>query len=249
MIDLHCHLLPGVDDGAPDLESALELAQLAVDNGIRRAVLTPHVHPGRYENTLASLVPVFEGFAGAVADARIPLELALAGEVRVSPEVLPMIADGDVPFLGEWEGKPVVLLELPHSHIPPGSDKLVAWLVSRGIQPMIAHPERNKDVMRRYDKIAPFIDAGCLFQVTAMSVAGAFGEGAHRRALELLEAGVVTILASDAHNSKHRPPALEAGRLAAAKVLGEEESWALVRERPRRLSESKFAATGTTSAA
>ncbi len=240
MIDLHCHLLPGVDDGAPDLETALDLARLAVDNGITHAVLTPHVHPGRYENTLVSLSPVFESFVAAVSEADIALELALAGEVRVSPEILPMIADGEVPFLGEWQGKPVVLLELPHSHIPPGSDKLVAWLAARDIQPMIAHPERNKDVMRNYDKIEPFIEAGCLFQVTAMSVAGAFGEGAHRRALELLDAGVVTVLASDAHNSKHRPPALEAGRLAAAERVGEAESWQLVRDRPGLLAQSKF---------
>ncbi|MEM0954647.1 MAG: CpsB/CapC family capsule biosynthesis tyrosine phosphatase [Pseudomonadota bacterium] len=240
MIDLHCHFLPGVDDGPADMETAIPLAQQAFDNGITHAVITPHVHPGRYENTRSSLQTVFDTFKQALSDAGVPLSIGLAGEVRVSPEVLPMIADGEIPFLGEWEGKPVVLLELPHSHVPPGSDKLVGWLINKGFQPMIAHPERNKDVMRKLTKLDPFVEAGCLFQLTAMSVAGRFGEGAHTRAIELLEAGVVTIIASDAHNHNHRPPVLEPGRQAAAEIVGEAESWQLVRDRPMAIAQSKF---------
>ncbi len=240
MIDLHCHFLPGVDDGPADLATAIPLAQQAFDNGITHSVITPHIHPGRYENSLSSLSAEFNAFKTALAEADVPLEIALAGEVRVSPEVLPMIADGEVPFLGEWEGKPVVLLELPHSHVPPGSDKLVGWLIGKGFQPMIAHPERNKDVIRKISKIEPFVEAGCLFQLTAMSVAGRFGEGAHKRAIEFLEAGVATIIASDAHNVNHRPPDLEVGRIAAAEIVGEEESWQLVRERPMAIAHSKF---------
>jgi protein-tyrosine phosphatase len=232
MIDLHCHLLPGIDDGPDTLEGALELARLAVKNGITHATVTPHIHPGRYENTLLSITTVFRAFAAALASEDIALELGMAGEVRVSPEILPMVEQGLIPFLGEWRGKPVMLLELPHSHVPPGSDKLVRWLLDRNIQPMIAHPERNKGVMRSLDKIQPFVELGCLFQLTAMSVAGRFGEGAERRACDLLEMGVVTIIASDAHNVNHRPPDLEPGRAAAAEIVGEAESWQLVQQRP-----------------
>lgn len=241
MIDLHCHLLPGIDDGPDDAATALELAKSAVANGITHAVVTPHIHPGRYENTAQSIAAVYQSFSRQLSDNNIPLQLGMAGEVRICPEVLVMVEQGQIPFLGEWEGKQVMLLELPHSHVPPGSDKLVQWLLDRNIQPMIAHPERNKGVMRDYAKIEPFIELGCLFQVTAMSIAGKFGPGAHQRSQELLEAGVVTIIASDAHNVAHRPPDLEPGRQAAAEIVGEEESWQLVKHRPLKLSSSLFA--------
>ncbi|MEP5764904.1 MAG: CpsB/CapC family capsule biosynthesis tyrosine phosphatase [Halieaceae bacterium] len=243
MIDLHCHLLPGIDDGPATPEQALELAALAVANGITHATVTPHVHPGRYENTTASITAVLEAFRAGLAEHNIGLQLGMAGEVRISPEILIMVEQGLVPFLGQWQGKQVMLLELPHSHVPPGSDKLVQWLLDRNIQPMIAHPERNKDVMRDLDKITPFVELGCLFQLTAMSVAGRFGEAAEHRALDLLEMGVVTIIASDAHNVKHRPPDLEPGRAAAARIVGEEESWRLVRERPLQIAQSLFTET------
>ena len=100
---------------------------------------------------------------------------------------------------------------------------------------MIAHPERNKDIMRSIDKLLPFVRLGCLLQLTAGAVAGAFGEPARLRAVDLLGRGWVTILASDAHNMEARPPELEPGRLAAARVVGEEESWQLVRERPAQI--------------
>src|SRR5690606_29549077 len=116
----------------------------------------------------------------------------------------------------------VFLLEFPHSHIPPGSDKLVRWLLDRRILPMIAHPERNKDIMRKFDKVQPFIEMKCLLQLTAGSVAGDFGEAAQMTARKLLETGKVSILASDAHNVTHRPPRLDHGRDAAAEIVGEE---------------------------
>ena len=240
MIDLHCHLLPGIDDGPQTLDDALELAAIAVANGITHATVTPHVHPGRYENTAVSIVDVFERYRAELAARSVDLKLGMAGEVRISPEILVMVDQGLIPFLGVWEGRRVMLLELPHSHVPPGADKLVQWLLDRDIQPMIAHPERNKDVMRNLDKITPFVELGCLFQLTAMSVAGRFGAPAEQRAVQLLEMGVVTIIASDAHNAKHRPPDLEPGRQAAAMILGEEESWKLVRQRPLEIAATLF---------
>jgi protein-tyrosine phosphatase len=129
-----------------------------------------------------------------------------------------------------------MLLELPHSHVPVGADKLVEWLLKQGIRPMIAHPERNKDIMRSVDKLLPFVRLGCLLQVTAGAVAGAFGEGARARAVDLLGKGWVTVLASDAHNLEARPPELEPGRAAAAVIVGEAESWNLVRHRPAEIT-------------
>lgn len=240
MIDLHCHLLPGIDDGPETLEQALELARIAVANGITHSVVTPHIHPGRYANDATSIQQSLAEFRSAIEAEGIPLQLGFAGEVRLGIEVLEMVQEEQIPFYGEYEGKKVMLLELPHSHVPLGSDKLVRWLLDQNILPMIAHPERNKDIMRRLDKIEPFVDLGCLFQLTASSVAGMFGEPAFETALALLEKGCVTILASDAHNAQHRPPQLDHGRDAAADIIGTDLAEELVTKRPWGLVEGQF---------
>ena len=240
MIDLHCHMLPGIDDGAQDIDEALALAHAAVENGIKRTVLTPHMHEGRYANDRSSLQPCLEQFRETLAATGINLEVGLAAEVRIGFEVLNWLQAGEIPFLGKFEGRDVLLLELPHEQIPIGADKLVARLISDGVQPLIAHPERNKHVIRNFDSIKPFVELGCLLQVTAGSVAGAFGPPAQKRARQMLERGWVHILATDAHNIHWRPPNLAEGRDAAARIVGEEESWALVRERPWEMAKGHF---------
>ncbi len=232
MIDLHSHLLPGIDDGARSLDDALQLARVAVADGITHITCTPHIHPGRYDNSLRSIQPVFERFAEALQAADIPLSVAMAAEVRLSAEVLSLVAQSQLPFLGTWQGQQVMLLELPHSHIPPGSDKLVSWLLQRNILPMIAHPERNKEIMRDLNAIAPFVELGCLFQVTAMSVAGQFGALSLERALQMLDNDWVTVLATDAHNLQHRPPRLSEGYAAAKAHVGAAAADQLVWDNP-----------------
>lgn len=240
MIDLHCHLLPGIDDGPQTLEQSLALARMATANGITHSVVTPHIHPGRYENSAASIHSDVQKFRDALEAAQIPLQLGFAGEVRLSIEILQMVEEQQIPFYGEVEGYKVFLLEFPHSHILPGSEKLVQWLLDRKIRPMIAHPERNKDIMRKFDKIQPFIEAGCLLQLTAGSVAGDFGEPAQQTARLLLETGKVTVLASDAHNEKFRPPRLDHGRKAAADIVGAALATMLVLDQPAKLVRSQF---------
>jgi protein-tyrosine phosphatase len=240
LIDLHCHLLPGIDDGPDTLVQALELAQLAVANGITHAVVTPHIHPGRYENDAASILQNVIGFRAAVEAEGIPLQLGFAGEVRLGVEVLEMVQNQDIPFYGEVDGEKIFLLELPHSHVPPGSDKLIQWLLDRKIRPIIAHPERNKDIMRKRDKIQPFVEMGCLFQLTAGSITGSFGEQALEAARDLLEMGCITIIASDAHNVEYRPPRLDHGRDAAAQIVGAQLAAEMVNQRPAALVAGQF---------
>jgi len=242
MIDLHCHLLPGVDDGPETMEEAVALAAHAVRSGIVRAVVTPHIHGGRYYNELASIAADLDRFRAELERRNIPLKLGLGGEVRLDEEIIAMVMEQRVPFLGERDGYRIMLLELPHSHIPVGSDKFVAWLLKQKVRPMIAHPERNKDVHIDINRITPLVSMGCLLQVTAGSVTGNFGEPSRQRAVQLLERGWVTILASDAHNLAYRPPELEPGRCAAAKVIGEEESWKLVRASPLAIVDGAVAA-------
>jgi len=246
VIDLHCHLLPGIDDGARDLDQALTLARMAVADGITHCVATPHIHPGRYDNTLKSITTVFEQFKRELVKNEIHLRLGMAAEIRLSEDILSMVASGNVPYLGVWEGEKVLLLELPHSHIPPGVEQLARWLFKQGIRPMIAHPERNKDILRDFKKVLPLVRLGCLFQVTAGAVAGDFGEGPEVRARELLQQDMVTILATDAHHEVRRPPVLAKGRQAAEAIVGESKSWELVRQNPARLAATHFGVNRST---
>jgi protein-tyrosine phosphatase len=232
MIDLHCHYLPGVDDGAPDLEAGLALARAASDNGVVMAVLTPHVFPGRWNNALHSLTPEFERFRSAVDQAGIPLELRLGAEVHLLPESLQLLDAGQLPSIGEWDGRRVILLELPDGGIPVGAMKAVEFLLRRGVVPMLAHPERNKDVMRSREKLRPFVEVGCLVQLTAASVCGWFGAPAYRTAHSVLEAGWVTAIATDAHNLRHRPPVLAEARHAIRMRYGPDIASQLTQTNP-----------------
>ena len=239
MYDLHCHLLPGIDDGPETLAEALEMARLAVAEGIRKSVVTPHLHVGRWDNDRAVIEGAVANYRRELADAGIALEVGFAAEVRSDYEILPLIEAERVPFLGTLDGKQVLLLELPHSHVPLGSDKLVDWLMAHGIRPMIAHPERNKDIMRDLAKLEPLVEAGCLLQLTADAIAGCFGVEPKQRAREILERGWATLIASDAHDSKARPPRLRKGLAAAAKYVGEPAARALVEDVPRRIVEGE----------
>jgi len=235
MIDLHCHFLWGVDDGAQTLDEALALARHAVDDGIAVCALTPHIHPGRYENTRCQLEPHVEAFRLALADAGIPLEVKLAGEVRLSMESLELLIDGNVPFLGELDGYRILLLEFPHQTIPVGSLQFVDKLLQMKIRPLIAHPERNKSIMAEPDRLLPYLDRGCGLQLTAGSIVGRFGEESRKAARHMLENAWVEVIATDAHNLRHRPPQLKEGYIAAAEIIGEKQALHLVQTRPAQI--------------
>ena len=244
MIDLHCHLLPGIDDGARDLPDALAMAEIAVARGTTHIVVTPHIHPGRWDNRRNDIARQCAQLQSALDDAGIALTLGYAAEVRLSEQLPEQIKDGDIPFLGSYEGDNVLLLEFPHSHVPPGSERLVDWLRRQGIRPMIAHPERNREIMVNLQALKPFIERDCLLQVTAGAIVGRFGDRVARAAHALLDAGVVSIIASDGHNQGPRKPAMDHGRDWIAHTLGEARAIHLTETMPRILSEEHWADAG-----
>ena len=232
MIDLHCHLLPGVDDGARTLEDSLDLVRAAVDSGIRGAVLTPHYYPGVWDNEIARLLPTFAALKGAVAAAGIDFPMQLAAEIRLHPDSIDKLIHDELPFLGTYEGDDVALIELPDGNIPPGTLQACQRLVGKGIRPMIAHPERNKDVVRDPNRVRALVDAGCLMQITAASVINQFGEPALATAHKLLSMGLVHVVATDAHNLAHRPPRLFEARDAIRHFYGQGVAYRLTEETP-----------------
>lgn len=232
MIDLHCHLLPGVDDGARTMDDALALARAAVSNGIRAAVMTPHVYPGVFDNRLSSLQPVFTEYRQALFDAGIPLEVYLGGEVHLHPDIFSMLEHNELPMIGRWEGQLLMLLEFPDGSIPPGAENACRAFADRGIRWLIAHPERNKAVMRNPSILKPFLNEGALLQLTAASVIGAFGRNAAQTSNYLLSRGMAHVVSTDAHNLAHRPPRMAEARTYLSGTLGLGTAFRLTEENP-----------------
>ena len=243
MIDLHCHFLPGVDDGARTIHDALALAAASVDNGITHAVLTPHIHPGYFDNSLSTLRPVFDDYRASLAAAGIQLNVLLGGEVRLHPDALDLLGADDLPVIGTLGDDRVVLLEFPDGQIPAGADVACRYFADRGVRWLIAHPERNKEVMRDPMRIKPFVDSGCLLQLTAASVIGRFGPQALQAAHQLLAKGLVAVVATDAHNLAHRPPMLHEAREAITRLYGSGLAHRLTEETPGGIIASRLQAT------
>lgn len=236
LIDLHCHLLPGIDDGPRTLEESLAIARSAVRNGITHAVATPHIQPGRYDNNRESITRSFLAFRDALASADIGLEVGMAAEVHLDPDILSLLQEQQIPFLGELDGYQIMLLEFPQQTIPPGSIKFVEHLLSLGIRPLIAHPERHSTIKRDANALHAFIEVGCMLQITASALTGRYGKRACYSATELLQKDAYCVLASDAHDLGSRPPELKSGIEAAGAIIGSaaaeelagERCWAIV---------------------
>jgi protein-tyrosine phosphatase len=211
------------------------LARLAVADGITTSVVTPHIHPGRYDNHLEKIEVYLRAYRLALAQQGIPLELRLGAEVRLCLESLELVELDQVPFLGEYRGFRVLLLELPHSHVPVGSLQLVDRLVQMNIRPMIAHPERNKVIMDNPDRIEPFLAAGCWLQLTAGALTGDFGKPAQAVAHRLMDDESVRVVASDAHNSGTRPPVLSKVRAYIGQRWGADVANDLMLRHPRQI--------------
>ncbi len=210
MIDLHCHILPGLDDGAATPDETLALLRLAVADGITRMVATPHINPGYFDNKPLNINAALADVRQLISTHQLPIQVAAAAEVRLTDQLMPALEMGLLPFLGVWQGQKVLLLELPHSHVPAGTDKLLKWLARHDVIAMIAHPERNRDIQANVQCLAPLKRIGCLFQLTGSSLIGDLG-ARHQQCAEFMVAQrLYHIVASDCHNLDRRPPKLSA---------------------------------------
>ncbi len=152
MFDLHCHLLPGIDDGAKSLDDSVAMARHAIESGITHSILTPHLHLSRYENFANDIRHKRDELNAELSRLGIPLTLGYAAEVRICPEIMIWLDQNKIPFLGEYDGYKVMLIEMPHNQLLPGWDNLFRWLIKKNIRPLVAHPERNKEIMANKEK-------------------------------------------------------------------------------------------------
>jgi len=268
MIDLHTHILSGLDDGARTIGESLRMCQIAYRDGIKTIVATPHTLDGRYQNDrsrilakvqelkialvkfgLQNLQPEFGNAKCPFEQSRIQtpkseitnpkseMRILPGADVRLCEQALRQLDGKKVTTIGD--GGKCLLLEFPFQGIPCGAEKVLFQMITRGMIPIISHPERNLDVGRNPRRYHEMIRMGCLGQVTAMSLTGGFGPGVRRVAEQLLTKGLVHLIASDAHSTDGRPPVLSKAVRAAARIVGQEEARKMVTEYPRALLEGR----------
>ena len=239
MIDLHCHILPGLDDGPADMEEALLLCRAAAADGTRVVVATPHMLDGLYDVKREEVISGVKALRRRLQEEGIPLKVFPGADIRLDPDLPRLLAEGrlvtvgDLP-LGTADGRsPYLMLELPEAVIPRGLSDLLFTLQVMGLTPMISHPERNFDVQSDPERVRPWVDAGTVLQLTAGSLVGAFGRRAERCARTLLRARLAHVVASDAHSTTGRPPGLSRARAVVERLLSPEEAEAIFVRRPQ----------------
>ena len=230
MIDMHSHILPGIDDGAESIDVSLEMARLYVDEGVDRVVCTPHIFPGLYNNSGPQIRAAVNDLQSQLDLAEIPLKLTPGADNHISPDFVARLRDGHLLSLGDTR---YVLVEPPNHVAPARLEDLFFDIILAGYVPILTHPERLTWIEEKYDFIQRLAKCGVWMQVTSGSLLGKFGKRARYWAERMLSDGHVHILATDAHDHIRRRPDLLKGRLAAEKLVGIEETESLVATRPR----------------
>ena len=233
MIDLHTHILPGVDDGAASIEESVELARAAAAEGIVVIVATPHVRED-YPTSADTMERLVGEVRQALAAARVQVDLRPGGEIAL--DQLGSLSRHELRRFGLGGNPDLVLVECPYSVWPPSLDAQVVGLLEAGFSVVLAHPERNPDVETRPERLRMLVDAGVAVQITAASLDGRGDRRARSVALDLVDRGLAQVLASDTHSARVRSP----GLAAAAATLGDEvlARW-LTRDVPAALLEGR----------
>lgn len=240
MIDLHCHILPGIDDGAPDLETALQMARIAVADGITVTACTPHMMPGCYDNTSEGVRADVVALQGELDAAGIPLRLVTGADVHLVPGLAAGLRDGSKLTLADTR---YFLFEPPHNTAPPRMADAVFDCMAAGFHPLITHPERLRWIEEHYDLMVQLAQAGAWMQLTAGSVTGRFGKRTQYWAERMLDDGIVHILATDAHNLRNRVPVLSEAVQAVSQRLGAQAAQDMVLTRPLAVLENALPAS------
>lgn len=218
-VDIHCHLLPGIDDGASTIDESLAMAKMAVADGIATIVATPHQLGNHAKNSGESIRQAVADFQRLLQQKRIPLRVLPGADVRIEPDLPLRIRKAAVVTLGDHGHH--VLLELPHDVYVP-LDRLLADLAAAGLVGILSHPERNRGILAQPALLPPLVERGCLLQVTAGSLTGRFGSHVEKLTTSLLEQGLVHFVSTDAHSTNSRPPVLRPAFERLVQLCGEE---------------------------
>lgn len=220
MIDLHCHILPGVDDGAQTLEDSLAMAEKAISQGITHILCTPHHNNGKYANPANQVINQVAQLQHELDLRNLQLTLLEGQEVRITGTLLEDIAKGEILFTDL--DNTYILIEFPTGEVPAYTEQLFFNLMSQGHTPVIVHPERNAVFRKEPNLLIPFLEMGVLTQLTAPSIVGVFGKDIQKTATQMLKHNMLYMVASDAHNLKHRSFYLKEAYEEIRKECGQE---------------------------
>jgi len=227
VIDIHCHILPEVDDGPKSWAVSLEMCRMAAADGITHMVATPHCND-RYHYDHEHLTGCLKHLQEMVGDSP---QLNLGCDFHLSYDNLQSLLAQ--PHLYTIAGANYLLVELSDFSIPSRIGDWFLRLGDRGLTPVITHPERNAILRQTPQRVIEFVELGCAVQITANALTGFWGQRVARAAAWLLEREAVHVIASDAHDTRHRTPILSQARAAAAEIAGEEVARALIEDNPR----------------
>ena len=205
MIDIHSHILPGIDDGADDLETSLEMLRLACEEGIDSIFATPHYFKGNFENSYEDVVKIVDDLNNSAKEDGINIKVLPGQEVFLDKHTPKLYKEGIIKGLNNSK---YMLLELPMMNMLKDALDLVYETRLLGVIPIIAHPERYKYIIETPSKINPFIKEGCLFQINTGSIKGLFGKDVQKTSEILIKQGICSFIASDAHTIGKRCPGI-----------------------------------------
>lgn len=201
MIDLHCHILPGIDDGAKTLEDTLKMLRSAVEEGIVVITASPHHNP-QYNNEREGILNKVSEVAQLIERENLPIQVLPGQEVRIYGEVLKDYAAGKL--VTSADNTKYMLIEFPSNHVPGYAKQLFYQMILQGLQPILVHPERNAGIIEHPELLYGFVEQGVLSQVTASSVTGHFGKKIQKLTFQMMENNLTHFIASDAHNVTSR---------------------------------------------
>ncbi|WLR52990.1 tyrosine protein phosphatase [Bacillus tianshenii] len=222
MIDLHCHILPTVDDGAGSIQDSLTMAKQAEEEGIHTIVATPHHKNGKYENDKASILTDVEALNAVFKKEQVDIKVLPGQEVRVYGDLLKDYQLGHILTMNDT-GK-YLFIEFPSAQVPRITDNLLYSLQLEGVIPVIVHPERNQKIIEKPNILYEIVKQGALTQITTSSLTGVFGKKIQKFSYDLIEANLTHFIASDAHNTTTRPFNVQNALTTIEKKFGTE--WA-----------------------
>ncbi len=237
MIDIHSHILPGVDDGARDMEMAMEMVRIYKRNGVNKIIATPHyVKNSSMSTSLEKNKKVLEEVRREIEIAGLDFEIFLGHEIYLCRDILEKLKTGKVGTMNETS---YVFIELPQMDIPDYTRKLIRELVAEGYRPILSHPEKNTLIIEDINIVYDFIGDGALIEVDIPSVCGNFGMDVRRASEELLKHKMVHFLGTGAHSSIRRTPRIDSGLEKIKNLIDDEAFRRLTHDNPRRLIEGE----------
>ena len=218
-VDIHCHLIPGIDDGSQSWDQSLAMARMAVADGIRTIICTPHQLGTFAHNDGALIRTRTRELQDLLREREIPLQVLPGGDVRIEDRLAEGLQRGNILTLADRRKH--VLLELPHELYFP-LEGVLEQLHRTGFTGILSHPERNQGLLKRPQLIAPLVELGCLMQVTCGSLLGTFGTASQKMSEWMLQQGLVHFLATDAHGHQARRPLMRQAFLRVQEIAGAE---------------------------